>query len=224
MASTYTWQDAISFVSQQKQRTYVDSAVGFAVNMTQNALWEAFDWRETLGDLPPFWLNPKFQDYGSPVVEIPDDFLGLRQAWLIDVDGRLRRELTVKGKINQTTNWNIPSDIGYVPEKQAFRVWPKPPDGVGWTRWLIEGIYKKLPVKLTLATLNTPIPWDDRYFTTVTAGLEWALTPTSQVQERMQNFSVFRAMVQDMAKKEGFELGAPQGIAPQNPLVRWYVR
>src|SRR5574343_2111303 len=100
MGRTYTWADAMIRVGGQYARNVEDANAIFAANEAQFLIWDAYDWRETLEELTPFWLIANEQDYGAPTAVIPSDFQALRRAYLVNVDSNYgREEMKVKRDI-----------------------------------------------------------------------------------------------------------------------------
>lgn len=221
LVRTYTWQDAISRVAGQMQRTIEDSQAIFACNDAQNLVWERYPWRESLKPLPPFWLMPKEQDYGAPSYAVPADFLALHKAWAVNVDGLMRKDLNVRRDLALTQLRDYPESIGYEAETGKFRIWPKPPDGIGPSTWIIDGVYKFQPAKVTAENLGSALlPWADRNFSSVCAALHWALTPNAS-PSKQQLKQIALAEIEEMANREGLALGDPVGVSPVDALVSY---
>lgn len=222
MAKTYTWADALHRVASQGFRANEDANAIFAINDAQMLIWDRYDWRETLAELPPFWLIANTQDYA----EVPTDFQALRRAYIVNVDSNYgREELVVKKDLALTNIRAHPKTISYIPEINKFRVWPRPVEGLNPTQFLIDGQYKKRPTKVTTINMgSTTIPWDDRHFRVCCTALQWALTPELS-PNKQQLFVATGIQITDMADKEGLDLGDPVGPSPTEPLVReWGVR
>lgn len=164
--NSYTWQDILNQVTQFQNR-HLDSAFSVALaNKALVSIWNFADWRETMADLPPFWLAPLLQDYGAPAAVIPDDFLGLRSAHLVQVnsDPMGRTPVLPKRKLERTHWQGFPDEISYEASVKKFRLFPLPPANMAASAYLIDGTYKKKPARITAAGLNsTLIPWDDIY-------------------------------------------------------------
>ena len=222
MGKTLTYGDAINNVGQYGARVENDIARMFAVNSALNTLWNAADWRETIAPLPPFWLFPGAQDHGKPAAVVPTDFHGLREVYLIyaGADYANRKTLEVQSNLDITHIREFPTRICYDPTiglgTGGFRVWPRVPDGIGATQYMIDGTYKKRATKITPATLNSVLPWDDEYFHVFCAVLFWALQkPGNTKDQALQDAWLY---VQDMMDKEGLNAGDPSR-APSKALV-----
>jgi hypothetical protein len=222
MATTFTWQDVYNRVAGDGFRAREDAQLVFAVNDAQYLIWDLYDWRETLEELPPFWLVANCQEYG----EVPGDFQALRKAYLVNVDSNYGRDdIRIKKDLSLTNIRDLPKLIGYAPETHKFRVWPRPNEGLNPTQFLIDGQYKKKPTKVTHANVGSSlIPWDDRHFRVCCTALQWALTPELS-ESKPKIFMAALMQITDMASKEGLDLGDPVGVSPVEPLVRdWGVR
>jgi len=216
--STYTWQDAFQRVAAQVSRSIADSEMLFAINDAQALIWYAYDWRESLKELAPFWLVSLVQDYSV----VPSDFSGLRKAWfsVADPNAPTWAQLEVKKDVNLTHIRGVPTILGYVPEKNKLRVWPLPPEGVENMLWQVSAVYKAQPTKITSSNVATfAIPWRDQYFRTCCLALLWALTPEAS-ERKLQLRQELEGELRIMAVQEGTDIGEPPSIAPKEPLVR----
>jgi hypothetical protein len=220
MGRTYTFGDAVNVVGPSYNRLKNDDIMLHAVNLALNEVWSSYDWRESIVDLPPFWLYPGEQDYGRPASVIPSDFSGLRTATLVEVGGLVRTPLKViRGDMDATNLHGLPREIGYNKEKTAFRVFPRTPEGTSSTLYLIDGAYKKEATKITPATIqNTLLPWDDADFATYVATLKWAVRFLNDDPVADQYYGRAQYMIRQMAQQEGLEMGDPT-VAPYEPLV-----
>src|ERR1039457_2152875 len=231
--STYTWSDLLA-VGLQGIRTPNDEKLNpLAANLILNEIWKRYDWRGRIAVLPAFYLIPNEQDYGSPAVTIPSDFMGLRYANLIRVTTipPWRVPLIVLKDLQITHNRGLPRDISYEPTQRAFRVFPRTPDNIGPPEYLIEGKYKKKPAKITAAVLASQLlPWDDIYFGNlleVAKYIGYTLTNDQRAgtiasQGGQTTYSgqsaVMMQALESMANSEGLNLGEPN-IAPSEGLV-----
>lgn len=247
MASTTRFMEAIIAASQGLAQNLGGDQQAIASNMALNEVWMAYDWRETMGDFPPFYLNPSRQDYGPPVVAVPSDFFGLRRAYFWDLNSGgtqvpYCKELICVGDLPVTSDEQEPVSLCYYDSLRKFRVHPRPPSNYGPPYKIIDGKYKRrvhaalasdgsLIYKLTAAQLNNALlPLDDMFITVWIEALRWAMmtllgAPKAggvQIQNGVRGFVGQRAILQDamdrMSDKEARELSAPP-MAPQNSLV-----
>ena len=177
MSQTYYYTDAINFIRPQVPATAEDQKAATICNIGTNLIWNAFDWRETIEQFPPFWLSAWTQDYGAPLVVIPSDFLGLREAQLTDLSNvpPAHYPMRVMKFLEPTHQMQLPRSISYEPSVNAFRVFPRVPSGLGAARFKIDGTYKKRPTLVTAATYtSTLLPFDDLYFQVWLEVLRWA--------------------------------------------------
>lgn len=233
MGLTYTYADALNFIQPQVPATTQDQRAAMICNIGTNLIWNAFDWRETIEVLPPFWLTSWTQDYGAPLVIVPTDFLGLRMAQLTDLSSIPPRKypLRVLKFLEPTHMKSLPSQISFEPSVNSFRLFPRVPDGLGSARWKIDGTYKKRPTLVTAANYtSTTLPFDDLYFQTWLEVLRWGafsavgdqragqamIRPNGTVQYSGQ-LATAMAFINDMAGNEGFNLGDTT-VAPSEPL------
>jgi len=233
MSRSYTYADAINFIRPQVPATAEDQKAATICNIGTNLIWNAFDWRETLEVLPPFWLSPNTQDYGAPLVIVPSDFLGLRTATLTDLSSVPpgKYPMRVMKFLDQTHLKQLPKDISYEPSVQSFRVFPRTPAGLGAARWKIDGTYKKRPTLVTSANYTaTELPFDDLYFQVWLEVLRWAAFSSVGDQRagaatKNANGSVSysgqlataMAFINQMADNEGFNLG-DTSVSPSEAL------
>jgi|SRR5579871_669055 len=231
--TTYTWNDVMSIVGRKSSRGLVDDLGPIIANATLNWVWDKYDWRESIGQLPPFYLVPNEQDYGAPTVTIPTDFYGLRWCNLVRTDNTppYRQPVTVIKDLQTTHIRYLPHAIGYISEKKAFRLFPRIPDNIGSPTYLIEGVYKKRPAKITTENLSTTLlPFDDIYFEMWIETAKWVMwqmdsdpragqitMANGQISSNGQA-AVMMNMVEWAASREGLELSEPI-ISPAEPLV-----
>ena len=231
--TTFTFEQALAVAGRKISRSTVDDFGATAANFAQNYIWDKYDWRWSLATLPPFYVVPNEQDHGAPAVVIPPDFYGLRTAYLIRSDNTppFRMPLKIIKDLEETHIRYLPHAIWYQPDKRAFRIMPRLPDNIGSPMYFVNGTYKKLPVNLTAATLNTTLlPSDDIYSQAWVETLKWALLSmdgdqrAGTISEAGGNLvangqaAMMISMIKWMAEKEGLELGDP-AIAPAEPLV-----
>jgi len=205
----------------------------YICNVTQNWISDRYDFRWTLATLPPFYCVPDAQDYGEPAAVIPSDFYGLRWANLVRTDSSppYREPLAIIKDLMPTHARYIPHAICYVPNKRAFRLFPRMPDNLGSPTYFVEGEYKVLPPKLQATTLQTTlIPSDDVYlqmWIEVAKWVMWQLDSDPRAgnitdSNGQVGFSGQAAVAMEMidwvASREGLELGDPV-ISPAEPLV-----
>lgn len=237
MASTYTYQNALSLIQKAHPRLEEGQFHPAICNMATNLIWNAFDWRESLVTLPPFYLIPGEQDHYSPGVLIPSDFHGLRQATLIELSPPTfhERRLLVTKDSEETNVQNIPHAISYEASKNAFRLFPRVPENLVSPRWLVKGTYKKRPTLIQNNTLSTILPWDDIYINVVVESMIWAAKKLSGSQDagdavlnsgqKIYTGQLGRAMaaIEDMASNEGIQDGSPV-FAPTEDLYNQGIR
>jgi hypothetical protein len=232
MAATYKVADALNIVSRQLGRQVEDDYATHIANVAMNKIWLAYDWRETIAALPPFYLIAGEQTFGPPSYAVPADFLGLRMAYAARTFNPTDRiELTPLADLRLTGAKAFPRNIGYDAATRSFIVFPRVPDGIGSTSWIVDGTYKKKPVKITPEKLQTTvIPWDDLYFDVYVNALKWAAWDAAGDQRAGEiqysggrsvmtgQLGRMHALIDEMAEREGLNNGDPS-IAPSSPLV-----
>ncbi len=208
-------------MSQSFPRLQADAAGALICDMTNSFIWNRADWRVSLVQMPPFYLVALQQDYVAPYVTIPSDFLGLRQALLVyngTEPATTYPALDVKRYLDKTYAQSRTTSISYEAEISGFRIWPRCPSGIGVMDYQIEAKYKKLPTKITAATLEATIPFDDIYFQTYVEGMKYFLKPAAQQND--QDLARFIGSIDVMAAREAVNLGEVS-LAPAEPLVGW---
>ncbi len=221
MARTYKWSDLLTYVSQSFPRLQSDAAGALICDMVNSFIWNRADWRVSLVQMPPFYLVALQQDYVAPYVTIPSDFLGLRQALLVyngTEPATVYPKLDVMRYLDKTYAQSRTTSISYEAEISGFRIWPRCPSGIGVMDYQIEAKYKKLPTKVTTATLESPLPFDDIYFQVYVEGMKYFLKPVAQQTD--QDLARFLGAIDVMAAREAVNLGE-QPLAPADPLVGW---
>lgn len=220
MGNTFYFSDALNIANRTMPRAVEDDTAAFVCNAGIAHIWKRYDWRESLNLLAPFWAQPLTQDYGSPFYAVPSDFYGLRLVYLVQVVSTpvTRWDLSVMKNPRKEYAQGLPTDIGYIPEKQCFRLWPVPPSGIAPTQWLIDGTYKMRPPSVTASTLqSTLIPFDDMYLMEVVSAIRWAAAKVSGSPQASTMLQELDYMIDLMATAEGIELG-DQPIAPSESI------
>ena len=183
MAYTYYYSDAVTALQDIIKRSVEEEKASILCNIATNKIWSRYDWRESLAKLPPFYLIPLMQDYGQPFTVVPSDLLGLREVYWVRTTATppAREPVTVFRDLPETHIRSLPHAICVLPAinlpatKPKFRVFPRIPDNIGSTDYMIDGTYKKRPTKITQANMQTSLlPWDDIYFNTFLETLKWA--------------------------------------------------
>lgn len=247
MASTYRFWQAASAAKNVMERSIEADQQAFACNLALNEYWEAYDWRETLADLPPFWMAPGVQDYGAPFIAVPSDFMALKRAyWLNLMSGTngvpYRQELSSVGDLPETTDQDIPTSICYFPQTRSFRIHPRCPINWGAPQFMVRGQYKKVPTVTLAGTtttinqltasniMNALLPSDDRYFKVWVEGIKWAYLmlagdPRAGGRSLQGNtayytgqYAVFEGALDEMSNAEVLNVKKPP-LAPKNSLV-----
>lgn len=221
MSRTYTWEDVLAYLYQNVPRVSESQVGPLVCNQILNMMWDKCDWRETMADMPPWHPIAGEQDHYSPLVCAPSDFRGLRKAQIFGIasDPPFEKALLVTKDLKETWYMALPDDISYDTARQCFRLFPRFPEGLDPTDWVIQCTYKKNPTKVTGATINSVIPFDDHYFQTLVDVGHYCLAKTDP--RRIREYEALRAQaeysLERKAAEEGINLG-DQPIAPQFPL------
>ena len=240
MATTWTFQDAWLAAQNSYNVSSAEQIQVFATNTAVNELWMGYDWRGTVLPLDPFWVVPGEQDYGKPLVTVPSNFFGIREAYLTEVGSNnlYRHPLLVQENIEKTGFMDFPKricykssigDYGTSPEVSTtcgiqsgnggFRVWPCPSYGMASPLYLIEGTYKARPPKIQRADMGNLLFWDDIYFDAVVDCIRWAaLKNSGRVDESIKQYAVFKDTIQKAMNGENRELGEPS-VHPTEALT-----
>jgi len=232
MAKTFTYTDVLTVIGKSLPKAIEDQFSSLAANIGTNLIWYGFDWRDSIKTLPPFYLIANEQDHNIPLATVPSNFHGLRKCQLRHyTEGAIAEfDLFIAKDLLVTHIKAIPHSISYEPTVAGFRVFPRVPANIGAPEWFIEGTYKSRPTKITNATLNTVLPFDDMYFNVMVEAVRWAflmLSGSPQAgQVQMQNGQIIRsgqianalAAIEQMATQEGINDGDVR-IYPNEALV-----
>lgn len=221
MAITYRYLDVFNLIRGSLGMSEEDNKAVAICNMTNGEIWNAYNWRQSLAQLPPFGLVPQQQEYGAPEVAVPPDFQGFNQAFVCrtTVTPPSKWPLYTRRDIQNTHIQNYPSYIGYDGASESFRLDRPAPNNINGHEWIVIGEYKKLPTKVTSSNFGTLLlPYADRHLSNVTQVMRWAAGVAQGAKDiETRQILAFRA-INDMARDEGFELGDPN-IAPEEALV-----
>lgn len=240
MARTITFGKLISALQYQIPRMKEENFAADYCAQLINKIWEFADWRESLAELPPFYLVGDVQSYGPPIYAIPTDFQGLRQASLVQLtDGANivlnKTPLATKTRQQGPIRYGIPEVLSYEPSLSMFKVFPILPVNTNTNQFMVEGVYKTLP-KTNLVDLYTGVgtpllasqltrenytkallPLDDRHYNTMEAIMSTIAKQPANMNERLANEQYIRMLLEDAAVKEGFEIGGAI-FSPDEPL------
>lgn len=232
MARTLRYSDILEVVTLTLPKDVAAQYVSVAANLATNLIWYAYDWRESLEPLRPFYLIPGEQDFKTQFSVLPADFHSLRKCQLCRYsNGTLFKwDMDVTKDLLLTHIKGTPRSIAYEPTTASFRLFPRVSDSLGCPEWFIEGTYKKRPAAITNATIETFLPFDDMYQNVWIEVLRWAFlsaagSPAAGEVQMNGSQIVYTgqlgkamAAVEGMAQSEGSQDGDPH-IAPSEPLV-----
>jgi len=224
MEITYRYLDVFNIIRGSLGMSEEDNKFVAICNMTNDKIWNAYGWRQSLGILPPFGLVPMQQYYGAPEVAVPTDFAGFHMCFLTRTTTvpPQRWEIHVRRDLRDTHARNYPSYISYDGATQCYRLDRPAPDNTSGHEWIVTGEYKKTPTKVTSSNSGTLLlPYDDRHLSNVTIVMRWAAAVAQGSKDVEQKEAYAWRAINDMARDEGFEMGDPN-IAPENALVPGY--
>lgn len=219
MPKTKTYGDLLSSIAKKISRTTEEDFSALILNSTIEEIWKRYEWRESIETLPPFWLSPKTQDYGSPLKIIPDNFDGLRTAFVVQVAGENPRitPIRVSKNLDRTSIQGPLQALAYNFDTQSFRVFPNTPASYGTPEWMIIGTYKKLPPTIQYTDFQgTVLPFDDKWFNQIRQVALWkGYELNGSPQEQEQSFKALAA-IDEMARDQGLNDGdttiTPSGV------------
>jgi len=232
MAKTFTYTDILDVVGKSLPKILEDQFSSLACNAGTNLAWYAYDWRESLKTLPPFYLTANQQDHNLPLAIVPSDFHGLRKTQLVRYTDQAisKQDLFVAKDLLLTHIKDIPHSISYEASIIGFRLFPRVPNNIGTPNWFVEGTYKARPTLVTNGALNTPLPFDDMYFNVLVECIRWAMLMLAGIptagQAQMQSGQVIYtgqlaqalSAIEMMASQEGVNDGDVR-ISPDQALV-----
>jgi len=234
MAGTiYTYHDVLSMIDSSVHRKTIETRGTTMVNLALHEIWDAYDWADTIADLPPFFLVPSTQDYPDSLYGVkPSDFLGFRQVRFVylGADPPVKRAMGPQKHLELTENADFPHAISYQKSFDGFRVFPRPAENMGAPLYMVEGTYKKEPTIIATGALDTNLTFGDDFLTTWIEGLKWAgwvLSGDERAGQKIENqgtlqfsgqIGTFQAAIEMKAMEYGLNDGDVH-VAPAEPLV-----
>jgi len=212
-----TGRDALELISAVYPHVFTEPYGARFVNEVVSIMWHRYPWRQSLEDLPPFYLIDGQAEVYAPLVNIPTDFHGLHEVWLQHYGGDTE-PIEITANLSKYNVYGKPEAICYLPEKSGFRLWPIP-SGYNPPYWWVAGTYKKKPTEITNENLaSQELPFDDIYAHVIRQGLLWKFKQEIiQSPEADSEFTKFLIMLRDMAATEGLVAG-PVVIHPEEDL------
>lgn len=224
MAKTYTFSDAVGMASSDFPKLKLSNYASTMCDEVNSTIWNYADFEWTLGQMQPFHLIPSLQDYIEPFISIPADFVSVHSAELYRIEGTEKRYLSQilpRRSLEATTREELPTLAAWVPEINAIRLHPRPPQSINSADFVVDNIrYKKQPLKVVSANLMNTLDLDDRYFHVFVAGLRYACKRDVGALDTEKAQINFLSMLANMAAREGYE-AQEDDIKPFNPLVGW---
>lgn len=221
MAKTYTWSDLLVYLNQSVPRIIETGYGAMLCQAIQSTVWSFADWKETIGEMPPFHPVSGQQDLVSPFVCLPDDFEGLRHCNLLDVssDPPVPYEVVIRGDLPSSFRLEIPEAISFDEGRKCLRIFPGFASGPDITNYVFKCTYKKRAEKVTNARMGDLLPFDDDYLTMMVACGHYlmAVNNPGRLKEVPALYEQWFALAMDKAMDAGFNKG-PIGVAPISPL------
>lgn len=233
---TITYAKILDIVGKQIPKIAEMHLAGPIANLGLNLIWHAYDWRPSLKPLPPFYIVSGEQDHFRPIANVPDDFWGLRKAFLTRILNGLVEHMEMSNiKDLRVTNMKaLPEAICYDPTLGngigGYRVYPRMPQGLNSPNYFVTGTYKATAPIISASTINTTLPWSDQYLNTYIAVFRWAAYEAMGDQRAggiqmsggqkyySGQFAAAMEGIDSMAAWEGVNDGDPV-IAPRHALV-----
>lgn len=216
-----TYADLYQISSVGTAREVEGSRICSILNLAQELIWRSFPWRWTLAEFDPFWIVPGEQDYGSPLIIIPTDFLELQSSTLVHLNHNTsaRYDFQLQKNLTKTHRYGHPKQMQYIPQKNAFRIYPRPPLSMACPYYLIEGWYKKTPTILTPSNYaNTTVPSQEFQRQMWLEAISWAYLATAKSPQAPQQLQIARLAINETAQAESTSLGQPN-IHPSESIV-----
>ena len=216
-----TYADIFQQASVSTSREIEAARVCGIMNLALEKIWHAYSWRWTLSEFDPFWIVPFEQDYGSPLLIIPSDFLELQSATLVRLNHNysVRRPMALQKNLEKTSLVQIPNTMQYLPQKNCFRIYPRPPLSMASPRWLIEGWYKKVPTEITPSNYaNTSVPSQNFQRQMWIETITWAYYVITKNPNVAQQLQLAEHAINETAKAESQSLGQPN-VHPSESIV-----
>jgi len=217
------YTDIMNIIQRQMPRQVEDMHAETIANAGMNMIWMAYDWRESLGDITPFYLIPGRQDYPDDLITIPSDIHGLRQAFFVRMGGEyaLKNPLKVIRQLEKTNLLQQPNAITYMTtladNKAGYRVHPRPLTNLGAPYYFIEGTYKKRCPQVTAATLTTEIPFNDMYQEAIYDAFLYQAKRLAGAPDAARFYEASANSLFRMASSEGLNDGEAT-FAPSQPI------
>jgi len=126
---SYTYAELTQIANIGTARIIEDSRGIYLLNVMQNIIWKRFDWRFTQANLAPFWLIPYEQDYGRPIVVVPDNMEKIMRAQIVGWNTTgvpVINKVDPRRELDPTNLIGLPQQISFNSSSRALRMWPRP--------------------------------------------------------------------------------------------------
>lgn len=224
----YTYAELYQIANIGTARTIEDSRILYLLNATQNLIWKRYDWRFTQATLNPFWLIPYEQDYGRPIVVVPNNMEKILRAQLVmlnDSGVPVINKLDPRRELDPTNAIGLPQQISFNASSRTLRMWPRPGGSHCAPIYMVTGTMKTFPPLISRNTYQTAeIPSSDNgeYDSQIQMWVDTLryiyYTTTGEYEKAQIQYQLANMAMMEEAKNEGINQGDPQ-IAPSESLL-----
>ena len=216
MASTYTWNDALTVAKlfvKNIPTTTVDVTVCDQLN---SWMWKSFFWRWSVTTLTSgsgaLQLVDGTQDYGIGTTTGAGYYRLMRvRITRTDTTPWISREKDILGwlapNLEQKGNLDTIQAVCFEPVSGGIRL-DRAASIPSGTTYQIDGEYQFAPLKITSTTSTIVFP--DQYFDVVIEGLKWRYYQLGDDSRTESQFAVFSGMLEDMKRNEDYGDGQDQ--------------
>jgi len=225
---SYTYAELTQIANIGTARIIEDSRGIYLLNVMQNIIWKRFDWRFTQANLAPFWLIPYEQDYGRPIVVVPDNMEKIMRAQIVGWNTTgvpVINKIDPRRELDPTNLIGLPQQISFNSSSRALRMWPRPGGSHCAPDFMVTATMKTFPPVITrdnYQTLAVPSSDGGNYDSQIQMWvdvLRYVYFATTGDYEKMQmQYQLANSTMMDEAKNEGIDQGDPQ-IAPSESLL-----
>jgi len=225
---SYTYADLIQIANIGTARVIEDSRSLYLLNAMQNLIWKKYDWRFTQSSIPAFWLVPYVQDYGKPIVAVPDNMEKIMRAQLVCWNSNglpIINKLDPRRELDPNNIIGLPQQISYNSSSRTLRTWPRPGGGHCAPDYMIKATCKTFPPLITrdnYQTTGVPSSDNGNYDSQIQMWIEVLrylyFSVTGDYQKAQVQFQIAMGVMMEEAKNEGIDQGDPQ-IAPSESLL-----
>ena len=178
--------------------------------------WDVLPWKETLGDMDPFYLVEGYSVYVTPLIDLADDFRDVYSAELMTLSSNGAvdwRDIKAIGNMKPGQSRGGVNSVGYNPEFHAILLDSVPNQSVG--REYISIVYKRdYPYVLTsevASETDFPFERNEGIFKSI---LGWYLRGSQEAEYPMVGRAIYMAKLAESPGKQAETL-KPEGLFSQ---------